>query len=105
MKEIKNDDIDYKVRRENLSEWIKKFEDHFMKNAELDEDVKEYIEFSMEHCAKARNNFYENYLTNLDDNLNVLSDKNNYQYHDFYRKINPYIPLEKNLFKKSSDNN
>ena len=102
MKELKNDD--YIVRRENLSEWIKKFEDHCMKNADLDEDVREYVEYSMKECVIPRKNFHDKYLTNLDENLNVLSSKKNYSYHDFYRKPNPYSPFKKGLFRRSTDN-
>ena len=94
----KNDD--YIVRRENLSQWIQKFEDHCLKNAEIDEDVKGYVEYSMKVCENPRKNFHDKYLKNLDENLNVLSSKENYEYHDFYRKPDPYAPFEKDLFKR-----
>ena len=90
----------YTVRRENLSQWIKKFEDHCMKNADIDEDVKEYVEYSMKVCDIPRKDFHDNYLYNLDENLNVMSSKENYHYHDFYRKPDPYEPFEKDLFKR-----
>ena len=94
----------YTVRRENLSEWIKKFEDHCLKTADLDDEVKEYLEYSMKECEKPRKYFHDNYLYNLDENLNVMSSKENYNYHDFYRKIDPYAPLDKDLFKRKSEN-
>ena len=100
---MKESTDDYTVRRENLSEWIKKYEDHCLKTADLDEDVKEYVEYPMKHADRPRKNFHDNYLMNLDENLNVLSDKNNYQYHDFYRKPNPYSPLKKGIFKRDDE--
>ena len=93
---------DYVVRRENLSEWIQKFEEHCLKTADLDEDVKDYVKYSMKVCENPRKNFHEKYLDNLEKNLNVLSSKENYEYHDFYRKIDPYAPLDKNLFKRNN---
>ena len=95
---------EYIVRRENLSEWIQKFEDHCLKTADIDEDVKGYVEYSMKVCEKPRRNFHENYLYNLDENLNVLSSKENYSYHDFYRKPDPCAPLSKDLFKRNNKN-
>ena len=103
MKEQKKDD--YIVRRENLSEWIQKFEDHCLKTANLDEDVKGYIEYSMKVCDNPRKNFHDKYLDNLDKNLNVPSSKDNYEYHDFFRKSDPYAPLDINLFKRSNQSN
>ena len=97
-KEYQND---YQVRRESLSEWIQKFEDHCLKTANIDEDVREYVRYSMEVCEKPRRDFHDNYLYNLDENLNVLSSKENYEYHDFYRKPDPYAPLDKDLFKRT----
>ena len=102
--EEKNKD-NYKVRRENLSQWILKFEDHCLKVADIGDDVKEYIKYSMKVSEKpSRKYFHDNYLFNLDENLNVMSSKENYDYHDFYRKIDPYAPLPKDLFKNSNEN-
>ena len=96
-------DEDNIVKRENLSEWIKKFEDHCAKNADIDEDVKEYVEYAMRSCKKQRINFHDKYLLNLDANLNVKSSKDNYSYHDFYRRPNPYSPFKKGLFKRGNE--
>ena len=73
-------------------------------NDDIDEDVKGYVEYSLKVCEKPRRNFHENYLYNLDENLNVLSSKENYSYHDFYRKPDPCAPLSKDLFKRNNKN-
>ena len=91
-------------KSENLSDWIKKYEDYTIKNADLDNEIKEYIEYSMKECSKERNDFHDNYLFNLDNNLNVLSSKNNYHYLDFIKSPDPYAPLDKELFKKEKKN-
>ena len=89
-------------KSENLSNWIKKFEDHCLKNADIDDDVKEYFEYSMAACSKERKDFHDNYLYNLDNNLNVPSSKKNYNYLDFFKSPDPYAPFEKDLFKRKS---
>ena len=89
-------------KSENLSSWIRKFEDHCLKNADIDNDVKEYFEYSMEACSKERKDFHDNYLYNLDNNLNVLSSKKNYNYLDFFKSPDPYAPFEKDLFKRKT---
>ena len=86
-------------RKDNLSQWIQKFEEHCLKNADIDEDVKGYVEYSMKVSEKPRTNFHEKYLHQLDENLDVLSSKENYEYHDFYRKPDPYISFPKGFFK------
>ena len=91
---------DYFYRKsENLPNWIKKFEDHCMESADIDDEIKEYIEYSMKVFSEERKDFYDNYLYNLDNNLNVFSSKNNYQYLDFFKSPDPYAPLDKDLFK------
>ena len=99
---MKKEIIDnYNYRKsENLSDWIKKFEDHCIKNADIDENIKEYLEYSMEVCSKERKDFHENYLFNLDNNLNIPSSKKNYHYLDFIKSPDPYAPFDKDLFKK-----
>ena len=90
-------------KSENLSDWIKKFEDHCIKNADIDDEIKEYIEYSMEACSKERKDFHDDYLYNLDNNLNVMSSKKYYNYLDFFKSPDPYAPFEKDLFKRKSN--
>ena len=93
----------YEYRKsENISDWIKQFEDHCMKSADIDDQVKEYVKYSIKECANERKNFHDNYLYNLDDNLNVLSSKENYNYLDFFKSPDPYAPFEKDLFKRKA---
>ena len=102
MKTQKKNDT-YVVRRENLSQWITKFEDHCRKDADIDENVKEYVEYAMKVCEKKRKHFHDDFLFNLDENLNVMSSKENYTYLDFYRKPDPYEPFPEGLFRRTSD--
>ena len=89
-------------KSENLSSWIKKYEEHCLKNEEIDDDIREYFEYSMEACSKERKDFHDNYLFNLDNNLNVLSSKKNYNYLDFFKSPDPYAPFDKDLFKRKN---
>ena len=91
-------------KSENLSDWIKEYEDYAINNVDLDDEMKEYIKDSMKECSKERDDFHNNYLYNLDENLNVLSSKNNYHYLDFIKSPDPYAPIDKGLFKKVKKN-
>ena len=102
MKTQKKNDT-YVVRRENLSQWITKFEDHCRKDADIDENVKDYVEYAMKVCEAPRKYFHNEYLYDLDENLNVPSSKDNYSYHDFYRKPDPYEPFPKGLFRRKDE--
>ena len=98
--EISSDNL-YR-KSEDLSSWIKKYEDYCVNNADLNEEIKEFVEFTMKECSKERQEFHDNYLYNLDNNLNVLSSKKNYQYLDFFKSPDPCAPFEKDLFKKKT---
>ena len=98
MKKEKQSNYVYR-KSENLSNWIKKFEDHCLESTDLDNEIKEYIEYTMKECSEERKDFHDNYLYNLDNNLNVFSSKNNYQYLDFFKSPDPYAPFDKDLFK------
>ena len=87
-------------KSENLSDWIKKYEDHCLKDEAINDVVKEYLEFTLKECSKERQDFHDNYLFNLDNNLNVLSSQKNYHYLDFFKSPDPNEPLDKNLFKR-----
>ena len=89
-------------KSENLSDWIKQFEDHFLKSANINDNIKEYVEYSMKECSEERKDFHDNYLYNLDNNLNVLSSKKNYHYLDFFKCPDPCAPYEKEIFKEGS---
>ena len=89
-------------KSENLSDWIKQFEDNFLKSSNINDNIKEYVEYSMKECSEERKDFHDNYLYNLDNNLNVLSSKKNYHYLDFFKCPDPCVPYEKEIFKEGS---
>ena len=98
MKKEKQTNYVYR-KSENLSDWIKQFEDNCLKRDDVNKTLKEYIEYSMKECSEERKDFHNNYLYNLDDNLNVLSSKKNYHYLDFFKCPDQYAPFEKDIFK------
>ena len=74
-------------KNNNLLSWVKDYDINFISNNNnnLDEDKKEILEQVFQESKNFRNNFLNNYLTDLSENLDNRSEKNSYQYMNFFR--------------------
>ena len=77
-------------QNKDLLTWIKDYDiDYISKNKiELNEDKKAILEHVYKNCKNIRKFFFNNYLTGISNNLDVRSDKNSYQYMNFFGNIN-----------------
>ena len=77
-------------QNKDLLTWIKDYDiDSISKNKiELNEDKKAILDHVYKNSKNIRKFFFNNYLTGISNNLNVRSDKNSYQYMNFFGKIN-----------------
>ena len=80
-----------KWKNKDLLEWIKEYENKLYKseNNINKSFTKEVLEQVYNNSQNIRNYFFNNYLTEISDNLNKKSDKDNYEYIDFFRQISP----------------
>ena len=87
-----NEDFNIKYEKwknKDLLTWIKDYEKKFYENNNLNEDRKEIIEEIYKGSEDVRNNFYEHYITDISENLNTRSNKNTYQYLNFFKRVEP----------------
>ena len=104
-----------KWKNKDLLTWIKDYEDKFIfeNNKEFNNDKKEFFEKVYKNSKNIRNYFYNNYLTDMSDNLNNKSDKNIYEYENFFRQTPPngkkgykyYKKEEIEYYNNNEDNN
>ena len=74
-------------KRRDLLSWIKDYETKFdEKHKDIDSDRKEFFEKVYEDSDNIRKYFFDHYLNNISNNLYAKSDKNSYQYKDFFDK-------------------
>ena len=87
-------------QNKDLLTWIKDYDgDSISKNrVELNEDKKAILDHVYKNSRNIRKFFFNNYLTGISNNLNVRSDKNSYQYMNFFGNI-----INKNTTKISID--
>ena len=73
-------------QNKDLLTWIKDYDiDSISKNKiELTEDKKAILDHVYKNSKNIRKFFFNNYLTGISNNLNVRSDKNSYQYMNFF---------------------
>ena len=75
-------------KNKDLLTWIKDYDKKFyMDNKELNPDKKEIFEQIYNGSRNIRNYFYNNYLTDISDNLNCKSDKKIYEYKNFFKQV------------------
>ena len=88
-------------KKNDLLTRIKNYEDNFFYNNknELNGERNEILEQVYKGSKAIRNNFFNNYLSEITDNLNNHSDQNSYQYINFFRenpsKYNSYTYSKK----------
>ena len=77
-------------QNKDLLTWIKDYDiDSISKNKiDLTEDKKAILDHVYKNSKNIRKFFFNNYLTGISNNLNVRSDKNSYQYMNFFGNIN-----------------
>ena len=93
-----------KWKNKDLITWIKDYEQKFYKDMEdSNNEKKEFFEKIYNGTKNIRNYFYNNYLTDMSDNLNNKSDENNYQYINFFRQIPPKQRKLKYKFNKKEE--
>ena len=77
-------------KNKDLLTWIKDYEEKFYAdNEELNNDKKQFFDQVYKGSENIRSYFYNNYLIDMSNNLNVKSDKNIYQYTNFFKQITP----------------
>ena len=99
-------------KNKDLLAWIKDYENKFYtENKELSPDKKEFFEKVYNRSKNVRNYFYNNYLSDISDNLNSKSNKNTYEYENFFKQVPPkekkkyYEFYEKEHIENYSDDN
>ena len=97
-----------KNKKRNLLAWIKDCENNFdERNTEFDKDKKYYFKKIYEDTNHIRKYFFDNYLKKISNNLNAKSNKESYQYKDFFKHedkselINKYFSLFEKTNKKN----
>ena len=102
---------DFLNKKKDLLTWIKDCESKFdEKNYDLDEDKKDFFKKIYEDSNHIRKYFFENYLNNITDNLNTKSNKDSYQYKDFFKLDNQsdvknkYFSMFEEKEKKNKEN-
>ena len=93
----------------SLSNWIREFEENFYNNVDILPETRDNIEITFLK-SKTRKKFYDNYLPNLEDKLDIESSKKVVSYLDFFPEASALKTVEKeaeefNKRKKERESN
>ena len=102
---IKSDkNLENSKNKDSLS-WFEDYDINFISNNNnnLNEEKKEILEQVFQESKNFRNHFFKNYLFNFSENLDNRSDKNSYQYMNFFRNTqNIYNKHNINIKKRNN---
>ena len=77
------------MKNDDLISWMKEYDKNFFDNNKFNEERKEIFDELYQSSKSMRNHFYDNYISNLSNNLNTKSDRNIYKYLNFFTKVEP----------------